>query len=115
MKSDRYAYQQARKSGIGVQIYVGTNRFALLKGEAHQIYSPLRLSTPASSQVQGTVSKFSRLVQFAERAFTSHNYNTLRGGVHINVYNLQTIYRCIHPTAGICRHRHGISDHDILL
>ena len=50
MKSDRYAYQQARKSGIGVQICVGTNRFALLKGEAHRIYSPLRLSTPASSQ-----------------------------------------------------------------
>ena len=50
------------KSGIGVQIYVGTNRFALLKGEAHRIYSPLRLSTPASSQVQGTLSKFSRLV-----------------------------------------------------
>lgn len=62
MESDRYAYQQARKSGIGVQIYVGTNRFALLKGEAHRIYSPLRLSTPASSRVQGTVSKFSRLV-----------------------------------------------------
>lgn len=80
MKSDRYAYQQARKSGIGVQIYVGTNRFALLKGEAHRIYSPLRLSTPASSQVQGTVSKFSRLVQFAERAFTSHNYTTLGAG-----------------------------------
>ena len=54
MKSDRYAYQQARKSGIGVQIYVGTNRFALLKGEAQRIYSPLRLSAPASSQVQGT-------------------------------------------------------------
>ena len=108
MKSDRYAYQQARKSGIGVQIYVGTNRFALLKGEAHRVYNPFRLSTPASSQVQGTFSrtKIQSLLLIAERAFTSHNYNIPGGGVHINVYNLQTICQYTLPTADICRHRH---------
>mgnify|MGYP003293217497 CR=1 FL=1 len=70
MKSDRYAYQQARKSGIGVQIYVGTNRFALLKGEAHRVYSPFRLSTPASSQVQGTLWIWTTSNVFSEHSLT---------------------------------------------
>ena len=43
------------------------------------------------------------------------NYITLGAGVHINVYNLQTICQYTRPIVDICRHRHRVIVYGILL